>query len=190
MQASIVLVAAARPLGESCYHPRSDLNIARLAEMANASDPVDHANVRIPPPLIFAGGLIVGLLLEEALPSVAVPAAVIVVAAPMFLVLWAVITAWSVLSLHRNRTTLIPIRPTTALVVSGPYRFTRNPMYVGMVYLYLAFALWFNVFWAVILLPVVIGVVHSYVIGREERYLERKFGDSYREYKSRVRRWI
>jgi len=158
--------------------------------MAAAPDAQDHANVRIPPPLIFASGLIAGLLLEKLLPVVLLPPALVWVAAPIFLLLGVVLTAWSTFSFHRHRTTPIPIRPASALVVSGPYRFTRNPMYVGMACFYLAFALWFNIFWALIALCAVIAIVHVYVIGREERYLERKFGESYREYRARVRRWL
>jgi protein-S-isoprenylcysteine O-methyltransferase Ste14 len=159
-------------------------------DMAPPADAPDHANVRIPPPLIFAAGLIAGLLLERVLPLVLLPPALIWVAAPIFLLLGIVLTAWSTWIFHRHRTTPIPVRPTTTLVMSGPYRFTRNPMYVSMVCFYLAFALWFNIFWALIALPAVIGIVHVYVIGREERYLERKFGDDYREYRARVRRWL
>jgi protein-S-isoprenylcysteine O-methyltransferase Ste14 len=85
---------------------------------------------------------------------------------------------------------MIPANPTTALVTSGPYRFTRNPMYLGMAFLYVAFAFGFGVMWAMALLPVVILVVDRFVIAREEPYLERKFGQRYRDYKARVRRWI
>ena len=76
------------------------------------------------------------------------------------------------------------------LVVHGPYQFTRNPMYFGLVCLYLGLALWFGIFWALILLPAVIALVQHYVVAREEQYLERKFGEEYLRYKASVRRWI
>jgi protein-S-isoprenylcysteine O-methyltransferase Ste14 len=103
---------------------------------------------------------------------------------------WAVLTVWSIGLFRSARTSMIPIKPTTALVVSGPYEFTRNPMYFGMVCSYLGLALWFGIFWALILLPAVVASVQYHVIAREEQYLERKFGDEYLKYKARVRRWI
>lgn len=103
---------------------------------------------------------------------------------------WAILTVWSIGLFNRARTSFLPIKPTTTLVVHGPYQFTRNPMYFGLVCLYLGLALWFGIFWAVILLPAVIALVQHYVIAREEQYLERKFGEEYLRYKADVRRWI
>jgi protein-S-isoprenylcysteine O-methyltransferase Ste14 len=91
---------------------------------------------------------------------------------------------------RRAGTTPNPSKPTSALVIRGPYRFTRNPMYVGMTTLYLGGTLLLNDPWPLAFLPGVIALLQSYVIGREEAYLERKFGDEYRAYKARVRRWI
>jgi protein-S-isoprenylcysteine O-methyltransferase Ste14 len=82
------------------------------------------------------------------------------------------------------------MKPDTALVTSGPYRFTRNPMYLGMAFLYVGFAFAFGVIWALAFLPAVIVVVDRFVIAREEPYLERNFGQAYRDYKARVRRWV
>jgi len=150
----------------------------------------DHANVIIPPPLIYAGGLILGLLLEKAIPVLVLPRGLSQAVALVCLAVGIVPMVWSIVLFWRNRTSVLPVRPATALVISGPYRFTRNPMYVGMVCLYLALALWFNLFWALILLPVVIAVIRYYVIAREECYLEGKFGEAYVQYCARVRRWI
>ena len=83
-----------------------------------------------------------------------------------------------------------PWKPTTALVAAGPYRITRNPMYVAFTLLYAGIALWMNTVWPFIVLPVVLVVMQFFVIHREERYLDRKFGDEYRAYRARVRRWI
>jgi protein-S-isoprenylcysteine O-methyltransferase Ste14 len=91
---------------------------------------------------------------------------------------------------RRAGTSMIVTNPTTAMVTSGPYRFTRNPMYLGMAFLYIALALAFGVIWALIVLPAVIVAVDRLVIAREEPYLEAKFGDRYRAYKRRVRRWL
>jgi len=82
------------------------------------------------------------------------------------------------------------MEPTTAIVVHGPYRFTRNPMYVSLVGLYAGVTLFVNSAWPLILLPAVVLLVRRQVIAREEAYLEAKFGEEYRAYKARVRRWI
>jgi len=150
----------------------------------------DHADVRIPPPLIYVAGFVLGLLLERAFPVLTLPKNLSRVAAGLCVALSATLTVWSIGLFRRARTSFIPIRPTTALVVSGPYRVTRNPMYLGLVGLYLGLALWFGVFWALILLPAVIAVVQHSVIAREEQYLEQKFGEEYLKYKACVRRWI
>ena len=97
---------------------------------------------------------------------------------------------WAALHFRRLRTAIIPFQPSTALVTSGPYRFTRNPMYLGMALIYVGAALLFDLRWALLLLPLVLLVIQTRVIALEERYLEAKFGDEYRAYRSRVRRWL
>jgi len=91
---------------------------------------------------------------------------------------------------RRASTSPVPNQPTTALVAQGPYRFTRNPMYVGLAALYAGVALLANSWWPLVVLPVVLMVIRWRVIAREEAYLERKFGDAYRAYTTRVRRWL
>jgi protein-S-isoprenylcysteine O-methyltransferase Ste14 len=160
--------------------------------MANRSEPnyLDHANVRIPPPLIYVVGFLLGLLLERAFPVLVLPKTPSRVAAVLCIALWAILTVWSIGLFHRAHTSFVPVKPTTTLVIYGPYQFTRNPMYFGLVCLYLGLALWLGMFWALILLPAVIALVQHYVIAREEEYLERKFGAEYLRYKAVVRRWV
>jgi protein-S-isoprenylcysteine O-methyltransferase Ste14 len=81
-------------------------------------------------------------------------------------------------------------RPVPRLVTDGPFRFTRNPEYLGLAMLYAGIALLRNSLWAILLLPVVVYVIQREVIGREERYLERTSGEEYLAYKARVRRWV
>jgi protein-S-isoprenylcysteine O-methyltransferase Ste14 len=83
-----------------------------------------------------------------------------------------------------------PWRPTTSLVTGGPYRFTRNPMYVGFTLWYLAATSWANALWPLLLLPLVMLVMQRGVIAREEADLRRRFGRQYEEYGARVRRWL
>ena len=148
------------------------------------------SGVKFPPPLVYVGGLVAGWLLGRVWPlggfrdGWADPASLVAGAAGAALV------AAALGLFRRAGTDPLPMRPTTTLVFAGPYRFTRNPMYLGMALIYLSFALLFDLPWALALLPVVLLVVQTQVIAREERYLEAKFGDEYRAYRGRVRRWL
>ena len=81
-------------------------------------------------------------------------------------------------------------RPVPRLVTDGPFRYTRNPGYLGLTMLYSGIAVLRNALWAILLLPLVLYVIQREVIGREERYLERTFGEEYLAYKAQVRRWL
>jgi protein-S-isoprenylcysteine O-methyltransferase Ste14 len=76
------------------------------------------------------------------------------------------------------------------IVRSGPYRWTRNPMYLSMLLIYIGLALWFDLFWVIVLSLVVVLLVERLVIRKEELYLEAKFGEEYRQYKREVGRWL
>lgn len=104
--------------------------------------------------------------------------------------LWLALDGAAMLHFRRAGTSMVPLNPSTARVTTGPYRFTRNPMYVGMAALYIGLALALGVIWALLLLPLVIGAVDQLVIAREESYLVRKFGQPYCDYMARERRWL
>ena len=87
-------------------------------------------------------------------------------------------------------TNINPFKPTTSIVSTGPFRFTRNPLYLAMTLIYLGLTLVANTGWCFPLLIPVLLLIHFGVVAREERYLERKFGESYREYRLRVRRYL
>jgi protein-S-isoprenylcysteine O-methyltransferase Ste14 len=150
----------------------------------------DTAGVVAPPPLIYVAGLAVGFALEALLPGSSVPTAVqwglggVLVVAGVALLL-SFNTAFS-----RKGTAVEPWKPTTAIVTTGPYRVTRNPAYLGMALVYAGVALMSDALWVLAPLPVVLAIVDRGVIAREERYLERKFGQEYVDYKARVRRWV
>jgi len=150
----------------------------------------DTSGIRLPPPIYYVVAFLFGIALEFVFPtnwpSLGVRAAVAVLAAGA----WLALDGAAMVSFRRAGTSMVPMNPTTALITSGPYRFTRNPMYLGMVFLYLAFAFAFGVMWALAFIPAVIVIVDRFVIAREEPYLERKFGQAYRDYKARVRRWV
>ena len=145
----------------------------------------DRAGVIAPPPLIFLAVFLLGWFGRNLLPryqSIVVGAVLILVAAA--------IIAWAATTLLRAHTTVDPFQPTTALVTTGPFRFTRNPLYLAMTIAYVGASLWTASMTSDVLLPLAIVILHFGVIRREERYLEGKFGDTYREYRRRVRRWV
>jgi protein-S-isoprenylcysteine O-methyltransferase Ste14 len=150
----------------------------------------DTSGVRIPPPLIYLVGFLAGVGLEAAFPIPGLPSALELLALFLGAAIWLALDGSAMAFFRSARTSMVPMRPTSALVISGPYRITRNPMYVGMAFLHAGLALALGMIWSLVLLPVVLLVVHRQVIAREEGYLEAKFGDEYRDYKKRVRRWL
>ena len=153
----------------------------------------DHAGVFVPPPLLYAVPFVLGLLLQRVAP---IPLGVDG-ARPALWAVGAILAAagllldvWAIVAFRRAGTSPLPVRPTTAIVAAGPYRFTRNPMYVGFALVYLGLTLIANAVWPLVLFPAAVVAIQVAVIAREERYLEAKFGDAYRAYRSRVRRWL
>ncbi len=152
----------------------------------------DRAGVAVVPPVPFVIGLPLGALIQflwRPLPFF--PDTWIghvtgwpLVVASIILVIWARQT------MARSGVSLNVYKPTEGIIVSGPYGFTRNPMYLSMTLLYGGISLIINAVWPILFLPAVLAVVHYGVITREERYLERKFGQEYQSYRSSVRRWL
>jgi len=151
-----------------------------------------NAGVHYPPPLLYVGGIAAGWLAQRAhpLPITGHPSAVRTTLAVAFALGWLGLFAAASGAFVRHRTTLIPNRPAAALVTSGVYRFTRNPMYVSLVLLYLAVTLVLDSWWPVVFLPLVVIAVDRFIIRREERYLAQAFPGEYAEYRVRVRRWM
>jgi protein-S-isoprenylcysteine O-methyltransferase Ste14 len=158
--------------------------------MESASRAPASAGVRVPPPLIYLGGLAVGFALEALLPGSSVPDAVQWILGGVLLVAGVALLGSFNTAFHRKGTAVEPWKPTTAIVTTGPYRLTRNPAYLGMALVYIGIALLADALWVLAPLPVVLLIIDRAVIAREERYLERKFGQEYLDYKGRARRWI
>jgi protein-S-isoprenylcysteine O-methyltransferase Ste14 len=93
-------------------------------------------------------------------------------------------------AMRAAETNINPFKPTISIVTLGPFGFTRNPLYLGVTLAYVGLTLVVNTWWCILLLVPVLLLIHFGVVMREERYLDRKFGDSYREYRSRVRRYL
>jgi len=155
--------------------------------MNNASD---SAGVRVPPPLIYLTGLLVGIFGGRYLPG-SLPRGPWLVAVGFLVFALGFVAALSAIARFRNAgNDPNPNVPVNDLVVDGPFRLTRNPMYVGLALVYVAIALWTASLWALPLLVVVMLVIRYGVVAREERYMTRRFGEAYLDYTKRVRRWI
>lgn len=163
--------------------------------MAPPSEPGrDVAGVIAPPPLIFGGFLVLGLVLNAVWPlpitGAHVASAVRYAAGAVLGVAGIVLGIAGFLEFRRAGTDVRPERPTTALVTTGPFRLSRNPLYISQVLFYLAIAVAADSGWALALIVPTIAVIRFGVIAREEAYLERRFGEDYRRYKAVVRRWL
>lgn len=153
----------------------------------------DQADVAIKPPLLFLGALVLGSLLSLVVPIGASLGSANGLAIAVGLTLVAIgfaIAALSVRRFHLAGTSVVPGQPSTALVVAGPYAFTRNPIYIGFVVAYFGLAIMLTSLWVLVLLIPVLIVLQRGVVEREEAYLERQFGEPYRKYKARVPRWL
>jgi protein-S-isoprenylcysteine O-methyltransferase Ste14 len=145
---------------------------------------------RIPPPLLFVAVFLVGLVLQRGLFGSAIPplawrwAGIVVTALALTLGMWAAGL------FARRRTTIVPHGVASALVVRGPYRYTRNPMYVSLLMVYLGVAVWTGTWVAIALVGIPLLVLNRVVIPMEERGLGARFDESYTAYRGRVRRWI
>jgi protein-S-isoprenylcysteine O-methyltransferase Ste14 len=151
----------------------------------------DSAKVSFPPPLIFVGTLLLGLALDRLMPWSLEFTWIGRYVGGGLLIAAGLLIGLSAMGLFRKvGTDVKPWKTTSAIVADGVYRFTRNPMYLGMAMLYSGFAFALSSLGAFFILPILILIIRTQVIAREERYLESKFGDEYRTYKARVRRWI
>jgi protein-S-isoprenylcysteine O-methyltransferase Ste14 len=154
-------------------------------------DTADTAQVVIRPPLAWGLALIAGLALHWLVPLPFLPAGLPAgwLGATVFVLALALV-AWAIVTITNASSNVPTNRPTTTIVASGPYRFTRNPIYLGMVLGLIGLAIAFDNLWLLTMLVPFVLVIHYGVVAREERYLERKFGDVYRVYRSGVRRWL
>ncbi len=154
------------------------------------TDLSDNPGVHFPPPVLYALAVLGGVLLNREWPLAVGDRSLVTVIAAILCVGSVALAVASIGRFRRAGTTVIPRRPATAFVISGPYRFTRNPMYVSMAGLTGGLGLLFNTWWPALLLVPVLTIVRFAVISREERYLRRRFGADYETYTRQVRRWL
>jgi protein-S-isoprenylcysteine O-methyltransferase Ste14 len=158
--------------------------------MSPEADTRDTAGVIAPPPLIFLAALGAGFRLNKGIGRGSLPIKFRVPVGAAALVAGTSLMRSFVQAFGRAGTPLDPYKPSEAIVTEGPYRLTRNPAYLGMTLTYAGISLLSDSPWALVPLPIAVAVVDRGVVAREERYLERKFGAPYLDYKRRVRRWI
>lgn len=150
----------------------------------------DLPGVLAPPPMIFFGLEAGAFAVNWLAPAPLLPGGPIWWAGLPLLGLGISLGASAIAAMRRSGTPVDPYEPSAAVVTGGPYRYTRNPIYLGLVLIYLGVAALLNSIWPLVMLPVVLVLIDRFVIAREERYLERKFGGDYLHYKSSVRRWL
>jgi protein-S-isoprenylcysteine O-methyltransferase Ste14 len=153
----------------------------------------DRADVAIKPPFLFMGALALGAVLSLVIPlgpRLASPNGLALMVGFTFVAIGFALAAVSVRSFRRAGTTVVPGEPSTALVVTGPYQVTRNPIYIGLVLMYFGLAVILTSLWVLLLLVPVLAILQRGVVEREEAYLERQFGEAYRKYQARVPRWL
>jgi len=153
---------------------------------------LDRPGIIAPPPLLALGCLAIGLVVDRFVPlpiagsgaavRVGIAIALLIAAAALFLA--------AVRQFRKHDTTPNPYQPSSAIVSSGVFGFTRNPIYVAFMLVVLSAGVGFNTLWPILGLVPLALVLHFGVVRREERYLSRKFGNAYDDYRRRVRRWI
>jgi protein-S-isoprenylcysteine O-methyltransferase Ste14 len=153
----------------------------------------DHPPVVVRPPILFGGALVLALILEGLVPlgpglgggtgrSVAVGLS--------FVVLGGALLAMAANRFSQAGTNLPTWEAALALVEDGPYRFSRNPIYISLLLIYFGLATALTSVWAILFFPVLMAVVHYGIVLREEAYLTEKFGAAYKSYLARVPRWL
>lgn len=148
----------------------------------------------VPPPLLFVLPFLEGLAVQHFVPIQIVkgvePTRILMFVGMAEILIALALSAWAIATFRRLQTPVIPRHPARVIAEEGPYRLTRNPMYLGFAVMYLGFAFVVNSLWPLLFLPEAIALTYVFAIKREEQYLTREFGDAYTAYRARVRRWI
>ena len=154
------------------------------------ADNQDNPGIRLPPPLIYLVPLAAGLVLDRRLHLPFLPRGVARGLGWSLLGGGVTLNAWFLKTIRKADVPIRTDKPVPRLTTEGPFRYSRNPSYLALALIYAGIASLRNSLWAMLLLPPVIMVMQREVIGREERYLERAFGEEYLAYKAQVRRWV
>jgi protein-S-isoprenylcysteine O-methyltransferase Ste14 len=152
----------------------------------------DNPGIYIPPPLLYVATFFAAVLIQRLLPlnktffnttTSKVIGAVIILIGLFF-------NFPALRQFFKTKNTVVTIKPANSLQTTGIYSVTRNPMYISLLLFYTGLSFIFGNWWNLVLLPILILIVQQYVIKREEKYLDRRFGQQYFDYKAKVRRWL
>lgn len=146
-------------------------------------------DIKFPPPLLFLAAVGLGWLADRAAPVFPPPAGSWLLGWPFFLA-GLLLDGWAIWRLRHHRTTVLPWAPASARVTDGPFRFSRNPIYLGYALEAAGLCFALGTLWGWIFLLVVLVVMDRLVVPREERHLAEAFGETYEAYRRRVRRWL
>src|SRR5213083_1813557 len=150
----------------------------------------ERPGVPIAPPLLFILPIVASLVMEWLVPTTFTQGVFRWNLGAIFFVAGLALNIVGFVTQKRAGTDPIPFHPSTRIVTHGPYRFSRNPMYIGLALCTLGLAFLVDCAWMLLAVPIALVLIDRLVVTREERYLERKFGEEYLSYKRRVRRWI
>ncbi len=149
----------------------------------------NHFRPAFPPPLVFLGYLLGAIILNWALP-IRLPWLPVRLLGGLLVIGGLLLAASAIREMRKLHATPDAHRPVAALVTGGPFRFTRNPIYLAFLLIYLGFTFLAGTLWGILLSPFLIGTVTRWVIQREEAYLSQRFGEEYNAYRYCVRRWL
>jgi protein-S-isoprenylcysteine O-methyltransferase Ste14 len=151
----------------------------------------DGPGVRFPPPLLYIAFLVLGIALSAVYPVHLLPSAAAWTLGGVILVAGILLgPVWGIRTMQGANTTVRPDRAATTLVTDGPFRYSRNPLYLSLTLMYAGIAIIANSLWALLLVIPPVLVISLLVIPREEAHLRRTFGEEYERYQASVRRWL
>ena len=162
----------------------------RPNDSAQPEPNLDKPGVRLPPPLVYLMAILLGAGIDRLVPLRVLPADLTRWLGGALVLFAVIIGALSVREFRKARTAIRPDRPATALVTTGPFRYSRNPMYLAFSLLQAGIGIWMNNVWILLLLIPVIAWINYHVSAREEQYLRGRFSQTYPAYQGRVRRWL
>jgi protein-S-isoprenylcysteine O-methyltransferase Ste14 len=152
----------------------------------------DHPGIYVPPPIIYALTFLAAVFIQKKVPinDSLFHRQVTKIVGVGLLIIALFFLLRSLIQFALSKNTLVTIMPTHSLQTNGIYNITRNPMYLGLAIVYLGISCLIGNWWNIILFPFLLLIIQQYMINREEKYLERRFGQVYLDYKSKVRRWL
>ena len=152
----------------------------------------DSPRIYIPPPLLYGAMFFAAVLIQKILPLnrtffYSIPSKII---GSLTILIGLFFTFPALRQFFKTRNTLVTIKPANSLQTTGIYSVSRNPMYISLLLFYTGLSFIIGNWWNLVVLPLLVLIVQEYVIKREEKYLNRRFGQQYLDYKAKVRRWI